>query len=416
MHKVHRWFAFLVMLAVLAPIGIAQADGIHPAWGNQREGNLSFEFPYAEWFFTGAPFPSNSAFEYVYHQRIPGAGLCPNPSAPFTNTTAFVPAPVTGIDGAGPFKVQGLQVRPDWDWYQVFPASSRTWDGRTVHYLTDYAPNTNWIFTNMPDNLNFTTVAFPGSHTLNYASSPSGAIPGSNNFVPITTVGEGFNHLGVENRGPFPDALNPGFFGPYFSGTCDAPEVAGLLIDLENRAIVASSGTPHFTDADFTISYVGSLSTVAQSASFARWGVRRTIRQGWQPGLPDTFMEFFSSHGGTVYKVITAGCKTYADLKKEIVNAVITGNPPSNPPGGASGTTKDDQNFQGLRNAFFKKAVNSEAAFNRGRTNSAGNTLGALMSHVDAQDGKHLDSDSAQDLRDCITQMASSLGLSVGPK
>ncbi|MFQ5907094.1 MAG: FlgD immunoglobulin-like domain containing protein, partial [bacterium] len=84
-------------------------------------------------------------------------------------------------------------------------------------------------------------------------------------------------------------------------------------------------------------------------------------------------------------------CTTFDDLENTIGDAVIDNN--------------------GVRNSLQVKANNARKQFDRGKLKTSGNVLCALLHHVDAQNGKHIDSASAQDIRDCVTTLAGNLGI-----
>jgi hypothetical protein len=389
MPKVRGLFKNFVFLAMIGSFGVASADGISPGYARFDDGNLGFQQQYSRYTIDA---PVGDGVEQTenmhFYNRIAPGQFCPNPSTPFA-ANGFIAAPVTGLDGAGPFQILAVRVRGDNEWYETMPASSTTRGPDTIHYLTDWAPNTGWTFLQWEENFNFTTVAFPGEVTLSYPKGPSTSIPGSQRWSILTAIGPGFNHAGVENR-VFPDA----FFGfPVLnSGTCDAPDFGGLLIMMQSHSFSAHSSAENISDADFTPAWSGT-----NAGFFRHTEIRYGIDSGFN-GNPNGFMTFVGTTSAFTYNLITEGCITYSDLKKAIDDAVITGQP-SDP--------------QGIRNALKKKAINSEAAFNRGRFNSAGNTLGALLNHISAQRGKHLSADSAGDLEDCIELMGAILGLEV---
>jgi hypothetical protein len=84
-------------------------------------------------------------------------------------------------------------------------------------------------------------------------------------------------------------------------------------------------------------------------------------------------------------------CRTYEDLFEKIDNA--------------------DIDVQGVRNSLSRKAEASHDRFAAGDLETAGNILCAMLHEIDAQDGKHIDSASAETLRTCIKDMAQVLGI-----
>jgi hypothetical protein len=84
-------------------------------------------------------------------------------------------------------------------------------------------------------------------------------------------------------------------------------------------------------------------------------------------------------------------CTTFDDLDTTIANA--------------------DMDNHGIRNSFQVKANNARKKYNQGKPKTSGNVLCALLHHLDAQDGKHVSSPSAQDIRDCVITLASNLDI-----
>jgi hypothetical protein len=66
---------------------------------------------------------------------------------------------------------------------------------------------------------------------------------------------------------------------------------------------------------------------------------------------------------------------------------------------------------EGVRNSLQAKANNARRQYDRGNLKASGNVLCALLHEVDGQDGKHIDPESAQDLRECVTSLAENLGI-----
>lgn len=66
---------------------------------------------------------------------------------------------------------------------------------------------------------------------------------------------------------------------------------------------------------------------------------------------------------------------------------------------------------EGIRNSLETKRRHACDRLRRGQLIPAGNTLCAMRHQIDAQDGKHLSSDSAADLRLCIRELSEAEGL-----
>jgi hypothetical protein len=66
---------------------------------------------------------------------------------------------------------------------------------------------------------------------------------------------------------------------------------------------------------------------------------------------------------------------------------------------------------EGVRNALESRVRQACGQLRRGRLLTAGNALCALTHQVDAQDGKHLSSASAEELRTCIAELSEAAGL-----
>jgi hypothetical protein len=66
---------------------------------------------------------------------------------------------------------------------------------------------------------------------------------------------------------------------------------------------------------------------------------------------------------------------------------------------------------EGVRNSLQAKANNARKQYNRGKLKTSGNVLCAILHETDAQDGKHITPESAQDIRDCVKSLAENLGI-----
>jgi hypothetical protein len=363
-----RYVFMLAMLGAALACGGAFAQCMVPGVGQLGEGSSNNLFPY----------DCNSARNMAYMQFHAPGEFCTNPPDSWNGGTT------PGSGCLEPSMIGGLSVRPDNYFANIFTATHTRPDAGTFHFMTDMQANNNFIYFQDSLNWNSTTVMYPGGFTMSYPTGSSGSIPNTQNFHPITsTVGQ-FIYIGTLTG---------------CCGSCPGPSQGGFLINFRG---IMGSGT-------------GLLVSDLESRFFAV-GIHYNVIRMWGPGAGATgFTNWANYFAGLVYSLEAGGCKTYSDLYDEILNAVIVGNPPSDPPfdsveeGGPY--YKHDSGIGGIRNSLWKKAINSEAAYNRGRYNSAGNTLDALNHHIDAQDGKHIDTDSAQDLRNCVRSLKSSLNL-----
>lgn len=363
-----RYVFMIAMLAAALVCGSAFAQAILPgAARNLGEGSSNNLYPY----------DCNSARNMAYMQFHAPGEFCANPPDSWNGGTG------PGSGALEPAIISGLSVRPDNYYAGIFSATHTRPDTNTFHFLTDLQYNGNLIWFQDSLNWNATTVTYPGGFTLSYPTGSDPTWGGTTQyFTPITsTVGQ-FTYLGTLTG---------------CCGSCPAPQYGGFLTNF--RGVYGSGNNLLISDLESRYFAVG-----------IHYNVIRTWGEG--AGISG-FTSWANYFAGLVYSLEAGGCKTYSDLYDEILNAVITGNPPSDrtPLSTPDDPIKNDPGIGGIRNSLWKKAINSEAAYNRGRYNSAGNTLDALTHHVDAQDGKHLDTDSAQDLRNCIRSLKSSLGL-----
>jgi hypothetical protein len=358
MPKRYFWLTTFAVLGAALLCNGAVAQGIIPGTANLGEGESNNAFPYNV---TSMP---NAA----YMQFVAPGEFCVNPPDQFNGGTT------PGSGALEPALISGLSVRPDGPLASLFTATHTRPDAGSFHFLTDLQMNGNAIFFQDSLNWNATTVTYPGGWTLSFPTGASASIPGTQEFTPITSTAGVFTYLGSLTG---------------CCGSCPAPAQGGMMI---NVRVTSGSGTG-LLFADM----VNRTATV---------GIHYNTIRLWGVGAGATgFNSWINFFAGLVYQLDVGGCKTYSDLFDEVSNAIITGNPPS------AGTSFDPYDIGGLRNSYAKQALNSEAAFNRGRFNAAGNGLSAMDHHVSAQDGKHLDSDSASDLHNCIRSLKSSLGL-----
>jgi hypothetical protein len=366
-----RYVFMIAMLGAALVFGGAYAQAILP--GHVRdtgEGTSNNLFPY----------DCNSARDMAYMQFHAPAEFCANPIDYFTG----LPLPGSGL--LEPANISGLSVRPDNYYAGVFTATHTRPDANTFHFLTDMQYNGNAIYFQDSLNFNATTVTYPGGFTMSYPTPPDPTWGNTTrSFHPITPTAGQFTYIGTLSG---------------CCGSCPSPDYGGFLTSF--RGYYGSGNNLLISD----------LESRSVAPGIHVGVIRMWSDNGYGGGLSG-FTSWAGYYQGLVYSLEAGGCKTYSDLYDEILNAVITGNPPSDrtPLSTPDDPIKNDPGIGGIRNSLWKKAINSEAAYNRGRYNSAGNTLDALTHHVDAQDGKHLDTDSAQDLRNCIKSLKSALGL-----
>ena len=368
----HSWLSIFVVLGIALACSVAYAQTpTVPSSALLDDGTQNSTIPYDSF--------SNPNIGHA--QFVAPSEFCAN--AP----NGFGP-PLPGSGLFSPAQMGGLGYYCDGPLSGIFGNVTRSRGNDAFHTLTDLQANGNLLWFQNQLNYNATTVFFPGGFTLSCPTPLSATRVGGRDHQPITSVGPGFIYLG-ETTG--------------CCGACPSVTQGGLYIVFQTIANGGGSGALLLGDYEFDIQASG-----IHYSSIRLWGV----------GAGGTgFMNWIGFFQGVVYALEGGGCKTYSDLKDEILNATITGNPPSdNPPAwdpdsGNPPPGKNDPDIGGIRNSLWKKCVNSEAAFNRGSTGSAGNTLGALSNHIDAQDGKHLDSDSASDLSNCVRSLRGTLGI-----
>ena len=66
---------------------------------------------------------------------------------------------------------------------------------------------------------------------------------------------------------------------------------------------------------------------------------------------------------------------------------------------------------EGVRQSFHDQASEAEAAFYDENLKASGNKLCALLNHLEAQDGKHVDPTSAEEIRATAISVGSQLGI-----
>lgn len=364
-----RVFTTFAVLALALVCNGAFAQGILPGVVTGGEGTQNNLIPY-----DAIVYPSIAFMQFAAPSEF-----CANPPDQWNGGTT----PGSGL--LEPALLSGLSVRPDGPLAGFFTSTRTRPDAGTFHFLTDLQQNNNFLFFQDSGNWNATTVTMPGGFSLSYPTGPSSiAPPPTQEFTPITSTAGAFTYLGTLTG---------------CCGSCPAPSQGGLMINFRATS-GGGSGSLLMSDQDFR---------------FASGGIHYNSIRLWGVGAGATgFNSWINFFAGLVYSLEAGGCKDYADLKDEILKAVIVGNPPSNgtPLSQEGGPYfKNDPGIGGLRNSWWKQAVNSEAAFNRGSFNAAGNGLTAFVNHVDAQDGKHLDTDSASDLRNCVRSMRAKLGI-----
>jgi hypothetical protein len=363
------WLSIFVVLglALACTVAYAQVPTI-PSSALYRDGTQN----------TNNPYDSFSYPNIGHAQFVPPGEFCVNPPNSFG-------APTPGSGLLEPAQFGGLGFYCDGRLSGVFGNVSRNRGNDAFHTLTDLQRNGNTLWFQNQLNYNATTTFFPGGFGLSCPMPMSTIRINGMDPQPITSVGPGFIYLGTLTG---------------CCGSCPAPSQGGLYVTFQATSNAGGSGALLLGDYEFL---------------YATVGIHYNSIRLWAVGGGGTgFMSWIGFFQGVVYALEGGGCKTYGDLKDEILNATITGNPPSDPPfdsveGGP--WYKHDSGIGGIRNALWKKAINSEAAFERGQLNSAGNTLGALTNHVEAQDGKHLDTDSASDLKNCVRSLRGTLGI-----
>lgn len=354
------FFSLILGLALVSSPVLAQ--GIFPSHANGADANANNVIPYDAVIF------GNIAYQQVHSE----SEFC-------VDSPNLFGAPLPGSGLVVGAQVGGISTHPDGPFANTFTSTRTRPNAGTAHWITKLGFT---VF--RQDNLNFnpTTIFFPGGFTLSYPTPPDVTRTNARLPTPITSIGPGF----VYTRNPA-------------CGACGAAvwQCFGWHLNFRTTS-GAGTGSLLVSDLSSTIAGQGTLGTMPQ---LRVWGVGAGAT-----GFANSGFGFWQ---GLVLKVEAGGCKTYSDLKDEILDAVITGNPPSEL--GSTPNSNPPHGFAGIRNALWKKAVNSEAAFNRGSFGSAGNTLGALTNHLEAQGGKHVDSDSATDLMQCIRGVRTSLGI-----
>jgi hypothetical protein len=364
------WLSIFVVLGLALACSVTYAqqptipsgDMFRDARGNGTYNYDSFSYP-----------------NIAAQQFVPPGEFCVNPPNMFGP-----PDPGSGL--LEPAQILGLGYYCDGPLGGVFGTVTRHRNNDAYHTLTDLQRNNNLLYWYNYQWYNATTTFYPGGFTLTCPTPYAPWRTGGREPQPITSVAGGFVYLGTLTG---------------CCGSCPSPSQGGLGIGFSAATNGGGSGALLLEDR-----------TCCETKTN---GIHYNAIMIFGPGgYSSGYMNHIGFFQGIVYALAGGGCKTYSDLKDEILNAVITGNPPSDPPfdsveGGPY--YKHDSGIGGIRNSLWKKAINSEAAFNRGQLNSAGNTLGALHNHCEAQDGKHLDTDSASDLMNCIRSLRGTLGI-----
>lgn len=368
----HSWLSIFVVLGVALACSVVYAQSpTVPSSAMFRDGTQN----------TTNPYDSFSYPVVAQAQFVPPGEFCVNPPNSFGT-------PTPGSSLLAPAQLGGLGVYCDGPLGGLFGNVSRSRDN-AVHHLTDLQANGNLLWFQNQLNYNATTVFYPGGFTLSCPTPLSASRTNGREAQAITSVGPGFIYLG-ETTG--------------CCGACPAPSQGGLYITSQLLNNGGGSGALLLMDYEFLFATVG-----IHYNSIRLWSIGGNANSG--------FMSWIGFFQGVVYALEGGGCKTYNDLKDQVLNAEITGNPPSDDPpfwdpeSGAPPPGKNDPDIGGLRNSYWKQCVNSEAAFNRGQLGAAGNGLGAMFNHVEAQSGKHLNADSADDLKNCIRSLRGTLGI-----
>ena len=105
--------------------------------------------------------------------------------------------------------------------------------------------------------------------------------------------------------------------------------------------------------------------------------------------------ESFDAVSRDVYLIkigpISTQCSTFDDLIHKIAEAPIYS--------------------RGIKYSLQSKVSNSKRQYEHGNLQTSGNILCALLHEIDAQDGKHIDPPTAQEIRDCVRSLAEDLGI-----
>jgi hypothetical protein len=89
--------------------------------------------------------------------------------------------------------------------------------------------------------------------------------------------------------------------------------------------------------------------------------------------------------------IMQLGCSTFDDLEETISEANI--------------------NSRGVLRSLIAKSNNARMQFDMGNIRTAGNILCALLQEVEAQEGRHIDPGSAQEILKCVRSVAENLGI-----
>jgi hypothetical protein len=289
-----------------------------------------------------------------------------------------------------PAILQGMALRPD-GYFGRYYSGSVTRPNSTFS-LTDMQAAAGLIYFQDSLNWNATTVHYPGPFTYVYAGVPDPTNPGgyygpAMQFIPINSVMAPFVYLGTTTgaMGPCPFS-SPINYNGGFLWSC--------------RFAGGSDTTSMIMDACY------------DTGRGRTCGIFSDVIRLYNTSSAGGFTGSYTRYYGLPTAFGAGGCQTYSELYDEVLNATIYGNPPSQgtPISTPDDPVKNDPGIGGIRNSIWKKVYNSEAAYNRGQYNAAGNTLDACVHHCEAQSGKHLDADSAQDIINCIKSLKNALG------
>jgi hypothetical protein len=132
--------------------------------------------------------------------------------------------------------------------------------------------------------------------------------------------------------------------------------------------------------------------------SVAEFGRGRVVITGDSDGFGDPSGPFGIEWNMTFTRniflwLLRLDCSSFEDLEETISEARIHGG--------------------GVLRSLLAKYDNARRQYEQGNIRTSGNILCALLHEVDAQEGKHIEPQSAQEIRDCVHSLADALGISL---